>query len=259
MSKDDLLNQLDEADDVGSGVGKGVYCQVEVNMGIKTFAQGLTGQDTLITYDPTKKDSDKAAIEKVTNILTAAGMDATNPSQMPRRVIAFTCFASTVVGSTWKSDLTKLIPTWTPGWIQKAENKGDKPLPGPAKEALQKLISDGVFLGFGKKYWGHMRVIPDPSGRKNKTTGQVETIWFLDQIFKNEAEMHEAASASGADQPAEAVGEPVPEGWPAEVWAQTKPDILEACEKGKWTIPTMSKVAKDFELPLDFVKGLKPA
>lgn len=168
-NKKDLLDQLDEADDTGRGAGKGVFCQVEIGLGIKSFASGLTPEQSFMAYVPSAqdKDAEKNAIEIVGGLLTSAGIDITSPSNRPTKVVYYKCFAATVVGATWKGDLFKLIPTWTPAWRVAPVEKGDKPTPGIAKAALSKLIEEGKFLGFGKKYWSHVHVAVDPGGRKD--------------------------------------------------------------------------------------------
>jgi hypothetical protein len=261
MAENKMLNYLDEMDDSGSGgTGKGVFTRVKIISAVKTFARDIPQEQTMFEYDPADKVSYEKAVQACSNVLKAAGLDATANNMRPTKVIGFICRADAVIGSVWKQDLTKLIPTWTSGWVKEVAGEDGKKtkVAGPAKEALAKLAEQGKFTAFGKEYWSHIKVILDPSGRKDKSGERTETIWYVDEIYPDEATMRKAAEEAGAGQEEGGSNGPIPEGWPPEVWAQYRPQIM-AKIGDNWSVPHLATVGKEFDLTADFLKQLKPA
>jgi hypothetical protein len=260
-----LLVLIDEQDSARAP-GKGVFTRVRVDMGFISFTGELPLGTNVVVYDPTVKGSDALAEKELATRLTTANIDPTLAVTRPTKVIVFHCFANDVIGSTWKGDLNKVVATWTTAWqvIQK-DDAGKtvlvegKPVidDGPVKAALKDLTKSGAFKGFGQEYWGHMKIILDPSGRKDKGTTDTATVWYLDEIFPSKDAMRKAHDALGGTELAEMQPEGVPSGYSAELWQQTLPDVLAAIGT-TWTPPHLLKVGKDFGLDVPFLLTLKP-
>lgn len=252
-----ILDQIENADEQVA-VGKGVWCPVTISMSFRSFMKGLDQDEVLQVYDPTKPKTEEIAKAKVEALVIAADGDITNAKERATKCVLYLCHADGAVDRSWSMDLNKVIPTWTQSW-RGAEDDNGKVVAGPAKAALQELAEAGEFTKFGKTYFSHVKILADPSGRKDND-GKPEMIWFVDTIYPNEKAMIAAKVELDGEGGLSEIGEAgVPEGWPADVWAQTEPDLLEALEKGAWKKPVVDKLAEEYELDPDFLKSLKPA
>ena len=255
-----ILDQIDQADEQAGG-GKGVWCLVTIGMAFRSFATGLTQEQAFHVYDPTDKASEEAAKKALDEIVVTAGGDPSNPQQRATKCVYYLCDADSAVGRSWSTDLNKIIPTWTAAWrgMEKDVNGTEQFVVGPAKVALQELAEAGKFDAFGKQYPCHIRITADPSGAKNKEDGQARMIWFVDEIYKDTKEMIAVAEEAQADDQGSISEAGVPEGWPADVWAQTKAEVVTKCEEAEWKPKGLGVIAGDYELEVAFLKTLQPA
>lgn len=232
----------------GGGGGMGFYCESEIAFGWGLFIKGLPSDQRFTKFDPFNKASVQAAQEKAIGFGASYG-------KTPAKTIALILHKETVKSRevNWDAgDQVKLVADWmgTPTgvnyklWFETLKKLGIKK-PG--------------------NYWVHVSLINDPGGKMERSSDDTRDVpskmWIIDEVFPNEAacakaaaekkaEMDAAAAAAGEDEDAE----PLPDDYDADVWADTKPDVLK--ELGDGSKGLIVKAAKKYGISVEFLTEL---
>lgn len=253
MAEKSFIEQLDQTAEPEGGTG--VFCQAELFMAVKTFLPDEQPDFGLEPYELGNDESYAKAREAITNLLESRQLDPTSPKIRPTKVFAMKLFRDTVYGRTWENDLTKLLATYGDGYRKIVLPK------------LKELAQADKFTAFGKKYWVHVSVLPDPKRtEKDKETGEERPagVWMIDEIYPSEKAMIEAAKAfvpEAAPAAASVDGmPPAPEGYSADMWAKYWPEISKLAGeiKAGGLAPRVQKdrleqLATDYGVPVDLV------
>jgi hypothetical protein len=241
---------LDDLESQESG-GGGIVGKIDFAIGYKCFVSGATNEESFFAFDPTNEKSKAKALEAA-----KAFNDDHGGGGRPQVSVQFRVFKADVIGRevNWKGDRFFVYPVWTSSY---------KEVVKPAMKAAG-ITKTGTL-------WGRIGFSPEPSGRQEvKQDGSLgpEMVAHVTEVFKTQADAQKAAgstSASGAPAASKGNGGSAdcPDGWEAETWEAIKPEIaadiatrLGGDKSAGNLAKTLAAVAKDYGVPMTFVKPL---